>query len=108
MYPKDFFLQTIYAIFRFPYQKIEHSAWYSGIMNLRTTILSSVLSVFGVQKSWTRTEIFDTENDRYNIDAHTHSCPTCGHTMKYFQRANSLVTVCENCTGNTDNLDKFN
>lgn len=107
-YPKDFFLQTIYAIFRFPYQKIENSAWYSGIMNLRTTLISEGLSIFGVEKSWTKKEIFDTENARYEMDAHTPSCPTCGYTMKYFQRADTLVTVCEHCNSDTQNLEKFN
>jgi hypothetical protein len=77
-------------------------------MNLRTTLLSSVLSLFGVEKSWTKKEIFDTKNARYEMDAHTPYCPTCGYTMKYFQRADKLVTVCEHCNNDTQNLEKFN
>jgi sterol desaturase/sphingolipid hydroxylase (fatty acid hydroxylase superfamily) len=106
-YPKGYFSQLLMAIVRFDFRFVEEKSFYNKILNFRKNLAAFILRWFGVKESWTKIELFDDQNHRYDIDKKFHNCPTCGAIQKYFVREKSLVYFCENCSKDVE-LQKFN
>lgn len=106
-YPKGYFSQLVYAIFRFDIKEVEEKSFYEKVINLRKEITSTILSVFGVEKKWVQDELFDESNSRYLVDASIPHCKNCGGALKYYEREAQFIYTCDHCSSDGD-LEKFN
>lgn len=106
-YPKGFFSQTVFAIGRFDYKNAESNSLYGRILNFRKIALTKILALFNVNENWTKNELFDENNPRFEIDDAAQKCPKCGNIEKYYYKENHLEYLCEHCSKNIE-LNKFN
>lgn len=106
-YPKGFWSQTVFAFYRFNFLNIEYHTFYEQILNMRKNISTKILNLLGIKESWTNSEIFDTENQKFTIDDSQPKCIKCHHIQKYYFKSNQLEYLCENCQTDAE-LEKFN
>lgn len=102
-YPNGFWSQLIYAFFRYDFRQVETQTFYTVLLNLRKNMSSKMLSIFGVNEDWTKKELFDDKNYKYELDDYTdHS----RNGIKYFYKDSEMTFVKEE-NGNNLDLEKF-
>lgn len=102
-YPKGFFDQTLYAFNRFDFRFLEHKTVYEAILNFRKDFTSHFLHLFGIKEQWTKENIFDDNNSKYELDdRHRYE----DQHIKYFYKEDDLVFVNESENENLE-LEKF-
>lgn len=106
-YPKGFFTQTVFALHRFNFLNFEFHTFYEQILNFRLNFYSKLFKIFGIQESWTKSEIFDAENQKYSLDESQPKCTKCNQVQKYYYHSSQLTYLCEHCESDED-LEKFN
>jgi len=106
-YPQDFFSQTIYAFFRYDFQKINQITIIQKTIDLRKNVMKYLFNLFGIRSN-ILDYLFDDESQSYHIDKEEHICSKFGHKMKYYFDQNQLKFHCDTCNEDLDHdFSKF-
>lgn len=106
-YPRGFFTQTWMAFKRFDFVKFETKSWYKELLDLRLNFYTKLLFIVGVKPSWTQSEIFDSNTQKYILDSDQPLCPNCQQIQKYYFKNSEIEYLCERCKSD-EMLEKFN
>ena len=101
-YPNGFWDQLVFAFKRFNFRHFENNTFYKHLLNLRMYLTSYIMTIFGIEKSWVKNEIFNRTNTRYELDDKNNYEE---QGIKYFYKGNNLIFHKEKDQDET--LEKF-